>query len=166
MGHNSEKKPRTMPPSHRWRGIRSEHDVTTEFGLKRREGPEADVPEGRPARLHHVVARQGDRGLELLRAPSGGREEVLPVFTAGWTARGYLFAEAPGRGWYVRECSPGELVSLLSGPCAGVGWVALDPKPGHRDRYGAPANAMPRENFVDYLLCSPSSLRRSGVGAI
>lgn len=140
--------------------------MRTEFGVKRRGGPATGVPEGRPASfLHHVVARQGGRGLEMLRAPSGGRNQVLPVFTAGWAARGYLFAEATGWGWYVRACSPGELVSLLLGLCADVGWVALDPRPSHRGG-GLAANAMPRENFVDYLLCSrgPSSLRASDFG--
>lgn len=115
--------------------------------------------------MHHVVVRRGDKGLEMLRVLSEGGDQVLPVFTAGWAARGYLFAEAPGGGWYVRACSPGELVSLLFGACAGVGWVALDPTPGRRGM-GWAANAMPRENFVDYLLCSraPASPRRGGFG--
>src|SRR3712207_784851 len=83
--------------------------------------------------------------------PLKGNGEVLPVFSAGWAARGYLFAEAPGGGWYVNACAPGELFSLLVGPCAGVEWVALDPRPGPRSG-GRAANIMPRENFVDYLL--------------
>ncbi len=135
--------------------------MATEFGVKRQGGLATGVPKGRPARLHHVVARQGDRGLEMLRVLSGGRDQVLPVFTAGWAARGYLFAEAPGRGWHVRACSPGELVSLLFGLCADVGWVALDPRPGHRSG-GLTATAMPRDNFVDYLLRSRPRLRSIG----
>ena len=47
--------------------------------------------------------------------------------------------------------TPGELISLLVGPCAGVEWVALDPRPGPRSG-GEVANLMPQENFVDYLL--------------
>jgi hypothetical protein len=50
----------------------------------------------------------------------------------------------------VKTCIPGELVSLLVGPCAGVEWVAFDPRPGRNG--GEVANVMPRENFVDYLL--------------
>jgi hypothetical protein len=120
-----------------------------------------DVSVGRPARSHHVVARDGDKGLEVLRVPLEGRGLVLPVFSAGWAARGYLFAEAPGGGWYVRACTPGELVSLLVGLYIGVEWVALDPRPGRSG--GEAVNVMPRENFVHYLLCSrsPSLLRRS-----
>lgn len=119
-------------------------------GFAERNG--AGVSAGRPVLVHHVVARQGDKGLEILRIPLEGKGETLPVFTARWAARGYLFAEAPGGGWYVRACSPGELASLLIGLCAGVEWVALDPRPGRGG--GEAANVMPRENFVDYLLCS------------
>jgi hypothetical protein len=107
---------------------------------------------GRPVPVHHVVARQGKKGLELLRTSLEGKGETLLVFSGGWAARGYLFAEAPGGGWYARVCTPGELISFLAGPCAGVGWVALDPRPGQRGEGQAP-NVMPRENFVDYLLC-------------
>ena len=124
--------------------------MTTRFGEKQRGGLATGVSERRPAPLHHVVARDGDKGLEVFVLQMG-KGEVLPVFSAGWTARGYLFAEAPGGGWYVRACIPGELISLLVGPCAGVEWIALDPRPGPRSG-GEAANLMPRENFVDYLL--------------
>lgn len=133
--------------------------MATKFGGKQRGSFVTSVPEGLPARSHHVVARDGDEGLEVLRVPVEGKGQVLPVFSAGWAARGYLFAEAPGGGWYVRACTPGELASLLIGPWAGVGWVALDPRPGRSG--GEAANVMPRKHFVDYLLCSrPASLLR------
>ena len=138
--------------------------VTETMGEHRRGSAERDgagVSVGRPVLVHHVVARQGDKGLEVLRIPLQGKGEMLPVFSAGWSARGYLFAEeTPGWGWYVRACSPGELASLLVGLYAGVEWVALDPRPGGE---GEAANMMPRENFVDYLLYSraTSLLRRS-----
>lgn len=121
----------------------------------------------RPVLVHHVVARHGDEGLEVLRIPLGAKGETLPVFSAGWAARGYLLAEAPGGRWYARACTPDELISLLTGPCDGVEWVALDPMPGRCSAEQA-ANMMPRENFVDYLSCSraPSLLRRSDFGTI
>jgi hypothetical protein len=121
----------------------------------------AGVSLRRPVLVHHVVARQGDKGLEVLRIPLQGKGETLPAFTAGWAGRRYLFAEPPGGGWYVRACTPGELVSLLVGLYASVEWVALDPVPGRSG--GEAANMMPRENFVRYLLCSraPSLLRPS-----
>ncbi len=124
--------------------------MTSRFSGKQRGGLATGIPERRPACLHHVVARDGDEGLEVF-VLQRGKGQVLPVFSAGWTARGYLFAEAPGGGWYVRACIPGELISLLVGPCAGVEWIALDPRPGLRSG-GEAANLMPRESFVDYLL--------------
>ena len=111
--------------------------------------------------MHHVVARRGEEGSEVLRVSLEWKGETLPVFSAGWAARGYLFAEAPGGGWCVRRCNPDELLSLLDGPCALVEWVALDPRPGRGG--GQAPNVMPRENVVDYLSCSraPFSLRPS-----
>jgi hypothetical protein len=125
--------------------------MATRFGGKQRGGVATGVAERRLAPLHHVVARDGDKGLEVLRVLLEGKGQVLPVFSAAWAARGYLFAEAPGGGWYVSTYTPGKLISLLVGPCAGVEWVALDPRPGPRSG-GEVANLMPRENFVDYLL--------------
>jgi hypothetical protein len=124
--------------------------VAIKFGGKQRRGLAIGDPERRPAPLHYVVVKDGDKGLEILRMPLRGNGEALPVFSAGWVARGYLFAEAPGGGWYVKTCIPGELVSLLFGSCAGIEWVAFDPRPGRSG--GEVANVMPRENFVDYLL--------------
>jgi len=131
--------------------------MATRFGGKQRGGVATGVPERHLAPLHHVVARDGDKGLEFLRVLLEGKGQVLPVFSAAWAARGYLFAEAPGGGWYVSTYTPGELISLLVGPCAGVEWVALDPRPGPRSG-GEVANLMPRENFVDYLLGFDASL--------
>ena len=134
--------------------------MATKFGDKQRGDFATSVPDRLPARSHHVVARDGDKGLEVLSVPVEGKGQVLPVFSAGWAARGHLFAEALGGGWYARACTPGELASLLIGPWADVEWVALDPGPGRSG--GEAANVMPRKQFIDYLLCSraPSLLRR------
>ena len=136
--------------------------MATKNGGSQRKRFTTGVPERRSAPLHYVVAKDGDKGLEVLRAPLLGNSDALPVFSAGWAARGYLFAEAPGGGWYVRACIPGQLISLLAGPCASVEWIALDSRPGPRSG-GEAANLMPRENFVDYLLYSRATalLRRS-----
>ena len=110
--------------------------MTTEVRSRgRAECDGADVRVWRPIPGHYVVVRHGDEGLEVLRVPVGGRGETLPVFSAGWAARGHLFAEAPGGGWNVKACAPDELTSLLAGPCARVEWVALDPRP-QRERGG------------------------------
>jgi hypothetical protein len=106
--------------------------VATTFGGKQCRGLTTGIPERSPALLHYVVVRHGEKGLEVLRIRLEGKGEVLPVFSAAWASRGYLFAEAPGGGWYVSTYTPGELISLLVGPCVGVEWVALDPRPGPR----------------------------------
>ncbi len=125
--------------------------MTTKFGGKQGRGLTTGIPERSPAPLHYAVVKPGEKELEVLRMRLEGKGEVLPVFSAAWASRGYLFAEAPGGGWYVSTYTPGELISLLVGPCVGVEWVALDPGPGPRSGDNA-ANVMPRENFVDYLL--------------
>jgi hypothetical protein len=124
--------------------------VATKFGGRKRRRLATGVSERSPAPLHYVVIKDGDKGLEVLRVSLQGNGEALPVFSAGWAARGYMFAEASGGGWYVKTCTPDELVSLLVGHCAGVDWVALDTRPGRGG--GEAANVMPRENFMDYLL--------------
>jgi hypothetical protein len=145
--------------------VKKEARMATGTIGKYRGGPTgrdgADVSVGRPVLVHHVVARHGDEGLEVLRVPLEGKGEALPVFSVGWAARQYLFAEAPGGGWYTTACPPNEMISVLAGPCAGVEWVALDPRLGRSG--GEVANVMPRENFVHYLLGSraPSLLRPS-----
>ena len=63
------------------------------WGPAKRGG--VDPRTGRPIPVHHVVARDDEKGLEVLRMPLEDRGETLPVFSAGWAARGYLFAEAP-----------------------------------------------------------------------
>ena len=126
--------------------------MAKKFGKEGQGGISSGVlPGRRPSRLHHVVGRDREEGFEVLRMPMEGKGEVLPVFSAGWAARGYLFAEAPGGGWHVRACPSDALASLLVRRCAGVEWVALDPRPGPRSG-GEAATVMPRESFVDYLL--------------
>ena len=128
---------------------KKEYDVATRFVIKQRGGLATGGPERRPSPLHYVVVKDGDKGLEVLRVPLPGKGEALPVFSAGWAARVYLFAAAPGGGWYAKSCAPEELASLLVGPCASVEWVMLDPRPVRHA--GEAANLMPWENFVDYL---------------
>ena len=53
--------------------VRMVTETTAEHrgGSAERDG--AGVSTGRPARLHHVVARDGDKGLEVLRIPLEGK---------------------------------------------------------------------------------------------
>ncbi len=73
---------------------------------------------------------KGEAGpMDVLRANVASGEEALPVFSLEDEARSFLEFGAQDAGWGVRVTTVGELVSVLFGPCAGVGWVLLDPLP-------------------------------------
>ena len=60
-----------------------------------------------------------------------GEERALPVFSGEGKAEMFVWlGDAFEDGWSVRESSAGEHASILYGPCAGVGSVALGPSPG------------------------------------
>ncbi len=81
-----------------------------------------------PARW--LIARDGNGRLEPLCVAAGGAK-VLPVFSFEEEAKMFLHLGGhSGDGWRSRRTSAGELVSVLYGPCADVGGVALDPLPG------------------------------------
>ena len=107
---------------------------------------------GCPVLLRHVIARHGNKGLELFRLSLGFDEEALLVFSSRRAAQNFAFSSTLGREWYARECSAGELTSLLLGPYASTEWVLLDPLPGRLAAGDAPTNLMRWESFVDYLL--------------
>ena len=75
-----------------------------------------------------LIARHNNAQLELLTIDAGG-EKALPVFSFEEEAEAFLILGVLGTHWRIRETTPGELVSVLYGPCAGVGRVALDPLP-------------------------------------
>jgi hypothetical protein len=92
--------------------------------------PERWPPGRRPASKWWLLAKDGDFGAGKLVAHCDG-EKALPVFSGEGEAEMFVWlGGAFEDGWGVRETSAGELVSILCGPCAGVGRVALDPSPG------------------------------------
>jgi len=97
-------------------------------------------PALRPVLLHYAIARHGEHGLRLLHIPLGFNEEALVVFSSWEAAQKYLLSEVFSGEWYARECSGGELVSLLLGPYEGIEWVLLAPLPGSLTAGGAQTN--------------------------
>jgi hypothetical protein len=86
----------------------------------------------------------------------GGR--TLPIFSFREEVEIFLdFLDGieDGWGWQPKQTTPGELVSLLMGPCRDVARVALDPLPVSEDG-GVTLNlgSMSREHFVRMLLLS------------
>ena len=113
---------------------------------------EVRPPALRPVLLHYATVRHGEDGLRLLHVPLGFDEEALVVFSSSRTAERYFLSNVFSEAWFTRECSGGELVSLLLGPYEGIEWVLLDPLSDCLSAGGTATNLMHRERFVDYLL--------------
>ncbi len=97
------------------------------------DGPEANgqssVRRGR-SEAWWMISREGAGGVEPLTLGYPGRR-ALALFGFAEEAELYLrLAGIESDGWEVRESGPGEVASMLFGPCAGVKLVALDPLPG------------------------------------
>jgi hypothetical protein len=120
------------------RGPRAAHD-------------EVRPPTARPVLLHYAIARHGEDGPRLLHVPLGFDEEALVVFSSWKAAQRYFLSDVYSEDWYTRECSAGELASLLLGPYEVIEWVLLDPFSECLST-GGTANLMGRERFVDHLL--------------
>ena len=106
----------------------------------------------RPVLSKYAIAQYENKGLRLLSVPLGFSEEALLVFSSWDAAQGFLLSDASQGDWHVRECSAGELVSLLLGLYKALDWVLLDPLPAHLVSGETPSNLARRENFVNYLL--------------
>jgi hypothetical protein len=110
----------------------------------------ARPPTRRHVFLRYMIARRENEGLVPFCLPLGS-EEMLPVFSSSDFAGRFLQTNALGPEWDVRVSSDGEILSLLSGLCAGVGWISFDPSPKSLGTGDLSASFMRRESFVNYL---------------
>ena len=114
----------------------------------------------RPVLLLYAIAHSGENRLRLLHVPLGFSQEALVVFSSWRAAQNFFLLSDVFRGeWYTRECSAGELISLLLGPYEGIEWVLFNPLPEEEHlnaRTTTQANLLSRESFVDHLLDSPT----------
>ena len=76
-----------------------------------------------------LIAERRSNRIEALTIRTDDEQETLPVFSSGEEAETILRFGGVTGGWRARESSVEELVSVLSGACAGVKKVALDPSP-------------------------------------
>ena len=114
------------------------------------------TPRKCPSSTFLLVVRQENRQKKVLMVGCSG-EQALPVFSGEGEAEMFVWLEGAFEdGWRVRETSAGELVSILYGPCAGVGRVALDPSPGMTPET-IRLVSMCRERFVSWIVDSPGS---------
>ena len=115
---------------------------------------------GRP---HWLIAKHGVSGMEVLTVDLGGSAEALAVFSVEEETRKFLDfrPEVSGEGWKARQTWPGELASVLYGPCLAVKKVALDPSPEAVDeRKSLGLQAVDRNDFLRKLLGEgPLSIR-------
>ncbi|CAN5664982.1 hypothetical protein BH24ACT20_BH24ACT20_12360 [soil metagenome] len=85
----------------------------------------------RPA-TYWLIVKKGAGNEDTLTLNLDGEEESgksLPVFCFKDEADMFLSFGALGAGWQLKETTTGELASILLGPCAGIGFVSLDPLP-------------------------------------
>jgi hypothetical protein len=99
------------------------------------------------------VVRYEDRQMEVLMVGCSA-EQALPVFSGDGEAEMFVWLEGAFEDdWRVRQISSGELVSILYGPCAGVGRVALDPSP-EMVAETIRLVSVSRETFVNWIVDS------------
>jgi hypothetical protein len=117
-----------------------------------------------PGSAYWLIARNETGRLEVLATGLADAEEVLPVFSHEEEAEMFLrLWEVGFGGWQARESTAGELVSVLYGPCAGVGRVALDPLPEMLVERTVGFVSLSRERFVDLVLSRTRPLARREV---
>ena len=92
---------------------------TTEHTPRRLSGPVS----------YWLIAERRSNRIEVLTIRAGDGQETLLVFSSEEEAEIILRFGGLSGGWRARESGAGELISILSGPCAGVKKVALDPSP-------------------------------------
>ena len=124
-------------------------------GASTREGGETArrVPRRAGTQRYWIIARDAKDGFgqpDLLTVDLDGTGEALPVFSFEEEAEMFLWlqrTEEDGR--EVRETTPGQLVSILYGPCADVGRVMLDPLPEIGAHVQISLLGMDRNDFVE-----------------
>ena len=103
-------------------------------------------------RLWLIVRGDCSPQMKVLTINLCGDREALPVFSFKEEAEMFLRLTMPGKGWYVRETTTGELISVLYGPCAGVERVVLDPLPEIFTEAMTYLVSLRRERFVRVLM--------------
>jgi hypothetical protein len=102
--------------------------------------------------VHYLIARREIRGLEVPHVLLKCGAEVLPVFSSAEAAGRFLSSQFIGEGWYVRQFSTGELVSLLFGLYGRVARILPNPLPGALSREAALLSLVSRDRFIESLI--------------
>ena len=120
-------------------------------GVSNGEGAETARGAGRRSRTQRywVIAKDGLGQPDLLTVDLDGAGRALPVFSFEEEAEMFLWLQTTEDGREVRETTPGQLVSILYGPCADLGRVMLDPLPEIGVHMQISLLGMDRNDFVE-----------------
>jgi hypothetical protein len=129
-------------------------------GASTREDPETagGVPRRAGTQRYWVIAKDpkdaedGFGQPEVLTVDLDGTGEALPIFSFEEEAEMFLWLQTTEDGREVRETTPGQLVSILYGPCAHVGRVMLDPLPEIGASMQISLLGMDRNDFVESVM--------------
>src|SRR5215210_3597604 len=126
-------------------------------GASTRKGTETSRGAARRAgtQRYWVIAKDAKDGFgqpDLLTVDLDGAGEALPVFSFEEEAEMFLWLQTAEDGQEVRETTPGQLVSILYGPCAHVGRVMLDPLPEIGAHMQISLLGMDRNDFVESVM--------------
>jgi hypothetical protein len=126
-------------------------------GASTRKGTETagGVPQRAGTQWYWVIAKDPKDGFsqpEVLTVYLDGTGEALPVFSFEEEAEMFLWLQSTEEGHEVRETTPGQLVSILYGPCAHVRRVMLDPLPEIGVRMQISLLGMDRNDFVESVM--------------
>ena len=127
-------------------------------GASTREGGETSrgVPRRAGTQRYWVIAKDAKDGFgqpDLLTVDLDGAGQALPVFSFEEEAEMFLWLQTTEDGREeVRETTPGQLVSILYGPCADVGRVMLDPLPEIGARMQNSLLGMDRNDFAESVM--------------
>jgi hypothetical protein len=123
---------------------------TTEHTLQRPPDPVS----------YWLIAEERNNSTEILTIRTENEHETLPVFSSEEEAEIFLRFGGVTGGWRARRSSARELVSILSGPCAGVKKVALDPSPEMVVEGSVGLVSLLQESFMN-VMCPGRAARAS-----
>lgn len=109
-----------------------------------------------------LIAENWNNRIEALTIRTDDEQETLPVFSSEEEAEMILRFGGVTGGWWARESGAGELVSVLSGPCAGVKKVALDPSPEMVVVGTVGLVSLLRESFMNLIMARRGGSPRLG----
>jgi hypothetical protein len=137
--------------------------VTQQMGKNQPRRTAEHTPRQPPDPVSYwLIAEKRNNRIEVLTIRTDDEQETLPVFSSEEEAEIILRFGGVTGGWRARESSVGELVSVLSGACAGVRKVALDPSPEMMVEGAVGLVSLLRESFMNLIMARKSEPLRLG----